>query len=100
MAAAGNAAAADEYLAAARGNRARQSHVRGYFPLPVPREKVRVRVIWRTKCAGVASIWRLKSPEHLVLGITLTPALSRSTGRGRMAAARDICDRPGQTSPR
>ena len=26
-------------------------------PLPVLRERVRVRVIWRTRCAGVASTW-------------------------------------------
>src|SRR4051794_28637973 len=74
------------------------------LPSPGTPGEGRVRVTWRTRCARVANTWFSKSPEHLVvvspehlvLEITLTPALSRSTGRGSTGPARDTCDLPGR----
>ena len=80
------------------------------LPSPGTPGEGRVRVIWRTRCAGVASTWCSKSPATFsrnhrrplvleitgstwLLEITLTPALSRSTGRGRMGLTRATCDR-------
>src|SRR3954469_13422510 len=75
------------------------------LPSPGTPGQGRVRVIWRTRCAGLASTWSAILPENLVLGITLTPSrsravarsarFSRSTGRGRVGQVRATRVRPG-----